>query len=66
MKGATLVLRLRVNNFERKKLLRVHRFLTVGAHIYCGSRNNTFRGRDGPEQALDHAHDQSLNVSSSK
>ena len=33
MKGTTLVLRLRVNNFERNRLLRVHRFLAVGARI---------------------------------
>ena len=44
VKGATLVLlQLRVNNFEWKRLLRVHSFLTVGAHIYSGSRNDTFR-----------------------
>ena len=52
VKRATLVLHLPVNNFERKRLMRVHTFLTVGAHIYSGSRNNTFRGRDYRSKGL--------------
>ena len=52
VKGATLVLHLWVNNFERKRLLRVHRFLTVGAHIYSGSQNDTFREKDCRSEGL--------------